>query len=107
MGHLRLILGSKVLTAVKMLMLVFWAVNQCGIISRYQRFGETYRLQVCIQVHTWEFSYNLFNNQHGLFLSRKCSTNDYDISSILIRNVCAVNKRVYAYYLDFICTAQY
>jgi hypothetical protein len=27
-----------------MLMLVFWAVMQCGLVGSYQRFGETYCL---------------------------------------------------------------
>jgi hypothetical protein len=29
----------EVLTAVKMLMLVFWIVTPCGLVGRYQRFG--------------------------------------------------------------------
>jgi hypothetical protein len=29
-----------ILTAVKMPMLVFWVVTACGLVGRYQRFGE-------------------------------------------------------------------
>jgi hypothetical protein len=36
----------EVLTAVKMSMLVFWVVTPCGLVRRYQRFGETYCLQL-------------------------------------------------------------
>jgi hypothetical protein len=34
--------GFEVLTAVKMSVLVFWIIKPCGIIRRYQCFGETY-----------------------------------------------------------------
>jgi hypothetical protein len=33
-----------VLTAVKILMKVFWVVIPCGLVGRYQHFGETYWL---------------------------------------------------------------
>jgi hypothetical protein len=33
-------LRFEVLTAVKMSMLVFWVVTLCGLVGRYQRFGE-------------------------------------------------------------------
>jgi hypothetical protein len=36
----------EVLTAVKMLMLVFWIVTPCGLVGRYQRFGGTYCLHL-------------------------------------------------------------
>jgi hypothetical protein len=32
---------SDVLTAAKMSMLVFWVVTPCGLVGRYQSFGET------------------------------------------------------------------
>jgi hypothetical protein len=35
------LMRSEVLTAVKMLMLVFWVVTLCVIVGRYQRFGGT------------------------------------------------------------------
>jgi hypothetical protein len=35
-----------VLTAVKMLMFVFWVVTPCGFVGRYQRIGETYYLHL-------------------------------------------------------------
>jgi hypothetical protein len=36
----------EVLTAVKMSILVFWVVTQCGLVGRYQRFGGTYCLHL-------------------------------------------------------------
>jgi hypothetical protein len=41
----------EVLTAVKMSMLFFWVVTPCGLVGRYQRFGETC-LIFYLQVHT-------------------------------------------------------
>jgi hypothetical protein len=35
-----------VITAVKMSLMVFWAVTPCGIVDRYRRFGGTYCLQL-------------------------------------------------------------
>jgi hypothetical protein len=32
----------KVLTAVNMVMVVFWVVTACGLVCRYRRFGATY-----------------------------------------------------------------
>jgi hypothetical protein len=32
----------ELLSAVKMLMLVFWVVTPCGLVRRYHRFGGTY-----------------------------------------------------------------
>jgi hypothetical protein len=32
----------EVLTAVKISLLVFWVVMPCGLVGRYQCFGETY-----------------------------------------------------------------
>jgi hypothetical protein len=34
----------KVLTSVKILLLFFSVVTACGLVGRYQRFGETYSL---------------------------------------------------------------
>jgi hypothetical protein len=36
----------EVLTTVNFPMLVFWIVTPCGLIGRYQRFGETYCLHL-------------------------------------------------------------
>jgi hypothetical protein len=30
----------------KMLMLVFWILIPCGLVGRYRRFGEAYRLHI-------------------------------------------------------------
>jgi hypothetical protein len=54
----------EVLTAMKMSMFVFWVVTPCGLVSRFQRFGETHfspedgdstfprNVFICLQVHT-------------------------------------------------------
>jgi hypothetical protein len=36
----------EVLTAVKILMLVFWVVRPCGLVGRYQHFVGTYCLHL-------------------------------------------------------------
>jgi hypothetical protein len=40
------VVSSEVLTTVKMSMLVFWVVMPCGLVGRYQRFGETHCLHL-------------------------------------------------------------
>jgi uncharacterized membrane protein YqjE len=47
----------EVLTVVKMTMLVIWVVTPCGLVGRYQRFGQTYclHLQVCIITIAWRW----------------------------------------------------
>jgi hypothetical protein len=41
----------EVITAVRMAMLLFWVVTSCGLVGKYQRFGETY----CLQLQGWRW----------------------------------------------------
>jgi hypothetical protein len=56
---------SEVLTALKMTMLFFWVVTPCGLVGRYQHFGETYCLHFQDRP---EHGDSMFNRNFGIYL---------------------------------------
>jgi hypothetical protein len=70
--------GFSVFTVVKMTMLLlFWVMTPCGLVSRYQRFGETY----CLHLQGFSYESTRRHNPEEQYCqnSMKFKLSDYDI----------------------------